>query len=144
MALPQWTERLSVGIPQMDKQHQQLLQMFHRLRKLVCENATVDELGPIIRDLLEATAAHCHDEEELLRRHKYPPHAGHTRVHQEIIASLRRDYLHPLAKGKLKLYPHTVDAIADLLITHIRTEDRKYGAYLAARQVTPKSSTPVR
>ena len=53
---------------------------------------------------------------------------------QELVSRIRRDYLGPLARGKLTPQTHTIEAIADLLINHMRHEDRKYGAYLAARQ----------
>ena len=84
----QWTQALSVGIPEIDAQHQEL---FLRVDRLVTSMLSDDhgEVGPMLAFLADYAVTHFSTEERFMREVGYPGLPSHREEHERFAADLR-------------------------------------------------------
>jgi hemerythrin len=84
----QWTQVLSVGIPEIDAQHQEL---FRRVDRLLEATLAGDhrEAGATLAFLGEYALTHFSTEERFMREVGYPGLARHREEHEFFVADLR-------------------------------------------------------
>jgi hemerythrin-like metal-binding protein len=118
----------------MGEQHKQMLELLARLYDLVSTEFDPEDAGKVLREILGATQIHFHAEEDLMRRHQYPGARAHQQHHREIVRRLQEKYPIPIARDTLEITPHAVRSVANSFVAHVSQEDKKYGAYIGARQ----------
>ena len=83
----QWTEQFSTGSPQLDVQHQALIDNINELGKaLLLTNISSDDYKYIVYvvDFLEHYARrHFHVEEQCMEQHRCPIHASNKAAHEQ-------------------------------------------------------------
>jgi len=84
----QWTQALSVGIPEIDAQHQELFRRVDRLLGAMLANDH-RETGAMLAFLGEYVATHFSTEERFMREVGYPGLDRHTEEHERFVADLR-------------------------------------------------------
>jgi len=136
-----WSDSLSVGVPEIDAEHRQFVGRVNELNKAIVEckdKPTVERLLDLM--LMEATHHFWH-EQQLLTRWKYPQRAAHAAKHAQLTAQFdrvmkefeRADVSFTWAlKG---LY------IKQLLVDHLLHEDMKYRDFLR-KQKEPNQREP--
>ena len=126
MAIVEWTPDLNTGIPDIDKQHKQMLHHINDFYE-AANAKDKNRMSIVLFDLINSTLAHFQYEEALMEQAKYPLLEPHRRVHKNFIDKLMA--LHE----KLQTM-ETTDDIAVLLIDsldgwlfrHIRINDKGY------------------
>lgn len=85
-----WTKEYSIGIEEMDKQHQRLLVLINRLEMISQLNSTredfQDKALDVINDVINYTVLHFASEEVLLRMFEYPDYPEHKNTHDKFVA----------------------------------------------------------
>lgn len=83
----QWTQALSVGIPEIDAQHQEL---FRRVDRLIAATLANDhgETGAMLAFLAEYAVSHFTTEERYMRDVGYPGLPRHREEHERFVADL--------------------------------------------------------
>lgn len=125
-----WSDSLSVGIPEIDQEHQQFVRRVNELNKAIIEcrdKPTVERLLDLM--LMEATHHFWH-EQQLLAKWKYPQRAEHAAKHAQLTAQFdhimkefeRADVSFTWALKGLHL--------KQLLVDHLLQEDMKYRNFL--------------
>jgi hemerythrin-like metal-binding protein len=69
----QWSEKFSVGVEELDEQHQQIIKMLNRListRKTIGTDS--EEISDILQEMTPYAQEHFKTEEKLLRAYGYP------------------------------------------------------------------------
>ncbi len=128
----QWTEDLSVGIGEIDKQHQRQFALMSELAEALRmgrDNATCREIMDRLEDY---THSHFIAEEAAMQRVDYPHFAAHKSEHDRLMRQFRE------LQEELELEPgQTVDLLQallgwldDWLVTHIQEVDRQYQEYM--------------
>ena len=79
MAFMDWTDEFSVGIPEIDADHQQLLKLLNDLHEAVETKAGDEVLEKVLDALLLYVSYHFAHEEGLFLRTKYPATRGTAR-----------------------------------------------------------------
>lgn len=124
------TPDLETGNKQIDKEHGELFSRVNRLMEACSSGRGREEFAPALEFLLDYVSTHFRHEEALQKESGYPDFPAHRQFHEGYERKLRE-----LAAD----LPHTGATLSDLsllnrhigtLITHIRLEDKKLGAYL--------------
>jgi hemerythrin len=126
-----WSRRLSVGVDEIDAQHQEWIRHHNLLADAVGRHEGPVRLGQVLGFLLDYVTGHFAAEERLMADHGYPDRASHAARHAEfkaILGDLVRDYREEGASNRLAT---AVDGeLRAWLVQHITTVDLRLGEFL--------------
>lgn len=130
----QWQQVFETDIPKIDNQHKKLVAMINQLKESHNrgEEFVRHELNDVLVKLVEYTAVHFKDEEELMVEIGFTELKRHQKLHHQLkkrIASVLRG----LQQGKSTNYYEMLSFLQDWLINHILHEDKKIGREYVAR-----------
>ncbi len=134
MALFVWSDKMSVGVGKIDKEHQGLFVIMNQLHEGMLAGRGKDVLGSALADLTEYTRVHFGNEEYLLRKHGYPLLDDHVKYHDVFckkLASLAAQY----KAGTAALSVSMLEFLRDWLTKHILGVDGQYKGFLADKGV---------
>jgi hemerythrin len=133
MALIEWTNSYSVGLPDFDKHHRHLFDLLNKAYEASLKTGQKDVFFEILEELSEYSQYHFATEEKLMGRSFYPGLAEHQKEH-----ALFTDKITELLNLKSK---NTFDCMLDLVeLTqflmewfshHILEVDKQYSELLA-------------
>jgi hemerythrin len=128
-----WRKSLAIGVPEIDRQHKELLSRFDSLLKSCEAGKGKEELLKLLGFLDDYVVSHFSDEEGIQRNSRYPGYAVHKGEHDGFIARLKTLKDEVKAEG---VALHHVTEINNMLlkwlINHIAKVDGELGAYLRA------------
>ncbi len=130
----EWSASLSVGIPRVDAQHQELVRAFNELEDAIQKGKGTDRVVPTLRFLGEYAVTHFSTEESLMRLYQYPRLVEHRAAHDAFKADFAR--LLKDTEGASHRVAKTMDVsrrMLDWLFTHIKRMDKEMGTFLVAR-----------
>lgn len=132
----QWSDSLSLGIPEIDGQHRGLIEVINELWDAIVAKSEPRQIAQILGELEQYTRAHFTAEEALMRVAAYPRFREHRSDHHEFIEQV------DMAKAKLArgefLGLDLLRYLTDWLVKHIQGGDKDYADYIHERQ-RPKS-----
>lgn len=124
-----WTERISVGVKQIDDQHKRLIGIANKLIRAMHNGLAPKMVNHIVRDLREYTVFHFRDEEKLMGDAGYPHLPEHQREHRALTARVK-EYQDALYR-KQDIKPAEIrDFIKDWLINHILRSDGRLADFM--------------
>jgi hemerythrin len=129
VAYVNWNESLSVSVPLIDGQHQQLIGLINHLHEAMTQGQGQTILGEIVEGLVRYTKVHFAAEEALFEASQYSDCVAHKQQHREFVQKVT-DFQQGLADGRLMLTLDVMDFLADWLVLHIRGTDTAYVPYL--------------
>lgn len=124
-----WRDAIVVGVDSMDEQHRELARLIVALETALRQSAAESEVARLLLDLIERTTEHFLDEQDLMRRWRYPDYEAHVEEHNRLltrISSLGDSY----AAGRISLTLEVIDSLKPWLVDHIQGMDRDLGEYL--------------
>ena len=135
--LKDWSEVYSIGIAEIDEQHQGFFAASHRLYESIMDLAGKDAVAEAIAFMHDYAEHHFATEEAFMRQHDYAGLADHLRLHRafmETLNGLEQD-LHNFGPSE-RLADRALDITQDWLINHIADEDVLYAMDFKFRQAT--------
>jgi hemerythrin-like metal-binding protein len=129
-----WTDEFSVGVAEMDSQHQQLIGMINRLireQKVVTDAQTIAEMLTAMTDYARQ---HFRAEEFLLAEYGYTYKDLQVQQHQEFIEKTREFYANADVGANI-LSKALLEFLKTWLTRHILEEDMKYKGFLRLKGV---------
>jgi len=121
----QWDERLSVGISDIDKQHQQLLELCNEAFQAISKGMTETEFKEIIAQLRQFVKLHFTTEEELMEKYKYPRRDEHRAEHVKLTQTVKE--FHSSGYRHEHVPPEQLKAfLTDWIVNHIIRHDLSY------------------
>ena len=129
MAYVNWNESLSVSVPLIDRQHQQLVGLINSLHEEMTKGQGRAILGETVEGLVRYTKVHFAAEEGLFEVSDYSDCVAHKQQHRDFVERVT-DFQQGLADGRLMLTLDVMDFLADWLVLHIRGTDSAYVPYL--------------
>lgn len=124
----QWSQQLSVLIPEMDDQHKQWVELINRLDQAICDGTGNDVLDGMVADVLAFAHKHFRDEEALMDRTGFPDTAAHKVLHKAFL-----DQVDALDRGAgLKSFKTTqfLKMLQGWLVQHVTVHDKRYGVHI--------------
>lgn len=135
MALVQWNNSLSVGIAEIDYQHQKLVQLINDLNEAMKSGKGRDITGKIISELTKYTLSHFATEEKYFAQYAYPDADAHKSEHAKFVEKVsvfKKDF----EQSRIGVTIPIMDFLSDWLKNHIMGSDKKYEPFLKAQGLT--------
>ncbi len=122
----------SLGIPEMDRQHQKLINIANDLYDALNRNKGAELLCGILDELTDYTVKHFGDEEKFMRDLGYPDLEEHKKQHEELTTQVI-DFHEKVSRGKSSDFQGVTEVMSflqDWLIDHIAGSDMKYADFM--------------
>ncbi|MDX9974110.1 MAG: bacteriohemerythrin [FCB group bacterium] len=127
----QWNDSLSVGVKQIDTQHQKLITLIHDLNDAMKVGKGKDVVGKIIKELVDYTVVHFRQEEGYFAKFDYAETEQHIAEHKAFIAEVSK-FQEDFNNGRLGLSLNVMNFLSNWLTKHIMGTDKKYSTCFTA------------
>jgi len=134
MTLLEWSDDLSVGVPELDAQHQKLIQLLNELNDGLKDGSAKSKLDLILTELTSYTALHFTTEERWMADTGYPGLATQQAEHGALLKQVNQfqaDYDAGTAFVSIKL----MSFLSSWVRHHILKEDMSYAVWAQAQAV---------
>lgn len=118
-----------LGLPELDRQHQQFLELLNRLRDATDKNYGF-AASQILAELAIQTRIHFAVEETLMRMFGYSDAPSHEEQHRRLAAQLDKFQKHA---QDMNLSGDVSEFIERWLVNHVQTYDKLLGGFLSER-----------
>ncbi|NPA58225.1 MAG: hemerythrin family protein [Aquificae bacterium] len=129
MVLIEWNKELELGIPEIDKQHKQLVDMLNEFYTELEEGHRQEAIEHFLKNLEDYLHYHLDYEEKFMEEKGFPETEDHKRIHKlfkELYAEEKQRYL----QGDPKALRELVAFAFSWLFSHIMKADKKYAEYM--------------
>lgn len=130
-----WTDELSVGVAEMDQQHQKLLSMVNRLIREQKVLSTPETIAQLITEMTDYAEEHFRAEEFLLSEYGYEDIDMQVAQHEAFIADTQ-NFIDASDVGANILSKALLDYLEKWLVQHILEEDMKYKDFFKIKGVS--------
>lgn len=129
MPILTWKDDYSVGVAQIDGEHQNLIEMINYAYDSIVEGKEQEVLADIVGDMKVYASEHFSTEEGLMRKYGYPESNEHKAVHDDfIIKAAVTDRM--LANDQEANPTEVFKFLSEWLKNHIMVTDKKFAAFL--------------
>ncbi len=128
MELLVWDSSYSVGVEEIDKQHQKIFELVNKLIASIKSGHGESIINDVIKEMSNYTVFHFNSEEKYFMKFNYPHTEEHKKQHQFFINKVLKfetDY----EQKKDLLLSDVKDFLSSWANGHIKEEDKKYGPY---------------
>lgn len=130
-ALVGWKDEFSIGLQEIDEQHQALFELINRLWTAIVKQASTEEILKIVMDLERYTLSHFTAEETFMRVSEYPGFPQHKKEHEEFVARIAKE--RQSVTGGKTISLDLIQFLKDWLINHILVSDKDYAGFHARK-----------
>lgn len=127
-----WEANMSIGVEEIDAQHQQLLLLVNDTDAALAAGGGRDSQGQALKRLCDYVVEHFATEEALMDPDAYPEYDQHMTEHMEC-TNLALDFLQAFNEGKDVNLREFLDFATGWIANHINGTDQTLGRFLAAR-----------
>ena len=132
--LMKWNNSLSVGIDEVDQQHQKLIGLINDLHLNMKRQEGNHTIGNILKDLVDYTVYHFGAEEKLMHEHGYEDYENHKSIHKKLINRVA-DFQTKFNAGGTSVDSDLMNFLKDWLIKHIQGTDKQYAPFFHSKGV---------
>jgi len=87
--LLEWRDEFRIGIPEVDHEHQALIQLINALHSRLAQPEKAGAIGEFLGELHAQISAHFALEENVMRRMRYPQLGAHKGDHERLLDEIR-------------------------------------------------------
>jgi hemerythrin-like metal-binding protein len=124
-----WDDVLSVGVDEIDEDHQKLIGIFNVLNHAVSEGESQAYLAAVLEELINCTVWHFSHEERLMLKYGYDELDAHRAEHRELIAAAR-ELQQEILQAREGVTESHIEYLERWLTEHIFTTDMRMGDHL--------------
>jgi hemerythrin-like metal-binding protein len=118
-----WNEGMSVGIPEIDANHQRFIALINELDRSHSERIKTTEIHKRLQLVIDDTKLHFENEEKFFQEWRYPNADVHASSHKLVLKILKRIQDSFMPFGPEAEWPDAALKIQNILISHILAED---------------------
>jgi methyl-accepting chemotaxis protein len=126
-----WDDSLAIGVPKIDEQHKRLFSGVNDFIDAIEQGMGKHKLKKMFDFMIQYTVTHFDDEEQVQKQCGYPDYENHRRLHEKFkktVLELAQEMNHyGTTEGLVKEVKRKV---GDWLVTHVKGQDSKIGAYI--------------
>lgn len=127
-----WIESMSIGVPEIDRQHKELLELVNKTWETAQKPGAETEAGIVLRRLCDYVIEHFAAEEALMDPEAYAHYDRHVQEHIE--GSMKAlDFLEAYSEGHHVRLEEFLEFAVAWVKHHIQETDKTLGEYLAAK-----------
>ncbi len=131
----EWSDKISVGIQEIDEQHQKLVDLINRLyAAMIIGEDKVAVANEVLDQLVQYTMIHFAVEESLFRIFEYPEYEAHCELHEDLRTQVY-EINTKVQNGEKTVTPELLFFLRKWITNHIMVEDKKYSPFLLSRGV---------
>ena len=125
-----------LGVPEIDRQHQELANMINRLNDAVAQRVPAEVAVNLFDEMISHARTHFETEDRLMDQYGYVEDEAHKQGHQRLMGEA--NYLRErfIRGGELLV----MQLLKDWLLTHILDMDKPFASYLMQRGINESSS----
>lgn len=127
------TKELETGNAIIDSEHRELFRAVNAMMDACAKGQGRASIEPTVKFLLDYVNRHFSHEEDLQLRKKYPNTTAHKQFHAEYTRKLKALVTAIPAGGPSVADLAAINNHIALLVTHIRTEDKRLGSFLTGK-----------
>src|SRR5512137_2634484 len=118
MGILPWSDKLSVGVGEVDAQHRQLVGHLNDLADAMAGGASREALDPLIKALAGYAKSHFATEERYMKAFRYRDYDTHKIEHDHFVAQVS-EFERGFEAGKLTLSIDILKFLKSWVVTHI-------------------------
>lgn len=134
MPLLKWKEKHSVGIAEIDAQHQRMFAIMNELNDAMALEKAKDVLEGILDRLVNYTATHFVTEERLMSEYGFAGLVSHKTGHEQLTDRVRA-FQADFRQGRVAMSIDVMYFLIEWLDQHILGTDMEYRDFLTSRGV---------
>ena len=124
----QWSDQLSVNIPEIDAEHQHFIQLCDEFNEAITLGKGLAEIQKCMQAILDDAGGHFYREENLLKKWGYPEAEEHAQKHARALIELS-GIIGNIPGRRESDWIETGLKVKRILMEHILNEDMKYRDY---------------
>jgi len=125
MALIEWRSEFETGVPDVDHEHRELVDLINQLHEQMGGDAEPAEISAFLGEVFARISAHFALEESVMRKHQYDQYIEHKTDHEKLLDDIR-DIMDDFEAGKYAAYDEALSsAVRDWFVDHFRTKDAR-------------------
>lgn len=129
-----WTERYSVHIAAMDRQHRGLFSTVNELNEALAAGRGAEAAEPVLQRLVDYALTHFAAEETLMEKHSFPGLLQHRAEHDAFSEKVTH-FIEDFRAGKAGVPVALMFFLQTWLKNHILAMDKEYSTHLNGRGV---------
>ncbi|MGQ9819971.1 MAG: bacteriohemerythrin [Candidatus Kapaibacteriales bacterium] len=133
MALIEWNDKLSVGVPEMDNQHKRLFAIINDLDDAMKQGKGKDVIGKVLSGLETYVHTHFRSEEEFMKKIGFPGLEIQKEEHKKYTDEIEK-FHREFKEGKTMLSVQLMNFLRNWLLDHIGKKDKAYGEFASQRK----------
>ena len=134
---PVWSENYRFGIPEIDRQHEDLFIIFWELLKSIEEEPDQEQVSACFEKLYRHVSYHFDYEEQIMTSTHYHELPVHRKIHTEIKQDLQALFSIYMETDepevKLEIPRKVAEFLEEWLEDHINHTDRQYATHILAQ-----------
>jgi len=130
---------LKLNIPEIDAQHETMVQLINQIHETMLKEGGKAALDGLLSQLMEHTQRHCSYEEQLMSQYEYPGFEAHKTEHAKLLQRLT-NLIGRYRRGELLLSFAVVLELKGWACVHIEKSDKPLGEFLNNRNRINKAS----
>jgi hemerythrin len=129
--LVEWESRYMMGIPPIDNQHRELIDLTNELYEacLTGDEEAKAIFKQSIHKVVDYINYHFSAEEKMLQNIKYPDFVPHKKEHESLVKRVLED-VHLFEQGRQFVPNSFVRMLKEWILTHIAMSDKRYSEYI--------------
>ena len=132
-----WTEKLATGIPSIDEEHKEIIDMLNMLHDAMSKKDVKEDISLVLTALAVYVRKHFSGEEAIMAKIGYPYLERQKKAHRVLVQKVQ-NLLQKHQRGDSPSVRELVAFLRDWMVNHIEKEDLKIGEYYRARQEAAK------
>lgn len=133
----EWSKALSVGIEEIDAQHQVLLDLINEMHDAIHQRHSSEVVDGVLQRLSEYTRVHFAVEESLMRILGYPGYEGHKVEHEALLLNVQ-GLMNKVGSNKAAIGFELMHFLKIWLTKHIMESDQMYAEYFVEAGAAPR------
>jgi len=132
MAIVKWNDSFLLGVPEIDRHHQHLVDLLNQTHDQLSSGAAAESIGVVLDKLIGYATYHFITEERLMESSSYPDLAEHREEHERFrrkVIEVQTEFYH----GNKNLPLEVLLFLKNWLTNHILKRDGDFGRYLESR-----------
>jgi hemerythrin len=129
MALIEWRDDFSVGVPDVDHEHQELIRLINELHDAMSNDNSDVTVMDFLGEIYAHVAAHFALEEKIMRERNYDQYSDHKADHEALLDELR-DIMDDYEENAFFSDDIFANAVGSWFSDHFRNRDARLHKHL--------------
>jgi hemerythrin-like metal-binding protein len=123
MTLIEWRKEFETGVPDVDHEHRELVDLINSLHGEIAAGADRARILEFLGEVFAKIAAHFALEESIMRKHRYDEYEAHKAEHEALLDDIRD--IMDSAEAAESYETALSETVRDWFVNHFKTKDAR-------------------